>query len=334
MSLSLDNTSPGSLENELARGHLSPAYLVLGPEDYLARQAVDILKRHIVSPDLAAFNVSEFDAASSLMAEVVGAAKTLPMMSPRRLVVVNNLHLLPETEREPLLEYLSAPSDRCVLVLTAPDLDRRTSFFKGLREKAKVLENPKLKGAALERWVANHMRSHGYTAAPGALKRLLEAVGTDLQTLANEMEKLALYAGNASVITEEAVDELAGASRQRGIFELTDSLGKRDAKASLRNLASLLNSGESPLMIVTMMARHYRQILIVKEMLESRRNPSEISETAQVPKFILEDFIRQARSIDREAARGMYLKLAETDRRFKSTNADHRMVLESLICSL
>jgi hypothetical protein len=30
----------------------------------------------------------------------------------------------------------------------------------------------------------------------------------------------------------------------------------------------------------------------------------------------------------------MYLKLAETDRRFKSTSADHRMVLESLICSL
>jgi len=71
----------------------------------------------------------------------------------------------------------------------------------------------------------------------------------------------------------------------------------------------------------------------VKEMLEARKKPSEISEAAQVPGFILDEFIRQARSIDRETARAMYLKLAETDRRFKSTNVNHQMVLESLICS-
>lgn len=334
MSFALDNTVPGSLEQELARGRLSAVYLVLGPEAFLARQAIDVLKRHIVTPDLAAFNMSEFDAASSPMIEIVGAARTLPMMSPRRLVLVNNLQLAPEEERESLLEYLANPCDRCVLVLTAPDLDKRTGFFRTLRQNAQVLEHPKLKGLALERWVTGHMKSHGYTAAPGVVRRLLDAVGTDLQTLANEMEKLALHTGEGRSITVEAIDELAGASRQRGIFELTDMLGKRDVKSALRVLASLLNAGEAPLMIVTMMARHYRQVLIVKEMMEGRSKPSEISETAQVPGFLLDDFIRQARSIDRETARRMYLKLAETDRRFKSTSADHRMVLESLVCSL
>jgi DNA polymerase-3 subunit delta len=334
VSFDLENVFPGTLEQELARGRLSPAYLVLGPEEYLAQQAVETLRRHIVKPDLAAFNESEYDASGSPMADVLSAARTLPMMSPRRVVVVKELQSLPETERAPLLEYLAAPAERCVLILTASDLDRRTSFFRRLKEKTQVLEYAKLKGAALERWAANHMRSRGYTAAPGALKRLLETVGADLQTLVNELEKLVLYAGTSGVITEEAIDELAGASRQRGIFELTDTLGRRDSRAALRILASLLNSGESPLMIVTMMARHYRQILIVKEMLEGRRKPSEISEAAQVPGFIFEDFMRQARSIDRETARTMYLKLAETDRRFKSTNADNRMILESLICAL
>jgi DNA polymerase-3 subunit delta len=330
----LDNTLTGSLEQELARGRLSPVYLVLGPEEYLARRAVEILKRHVVSPELAAFNLAEFDAASSRMTEIVGAARTLPMMSAHRLLIVRNLHLLPEAERPSLLEYLGSPSGRCVLVLTAPELDRRTGFYRSLRSKTQVLEYPKLKGGALEAWAANHMRASGYTVAPGVVKRLLDAVGTDLQTVANEIEKLMLLAGSTRMITEEGIGELAGAGRQRGIFELTDAMGSRDVKAALRILGSMLNSGESPLMIVTMMARHYRQILIVKEMLESRRNPSEISQAAQLPRFILDDFLRQARSIDKEAARKMYLKLAETDRRFKSTNVDHRMVLESLICSI
>jgi len=334
VSFHLDIVPPGALEQELTHGHLSPAYLVLGPETYLAHQAVETLRRSTISADLAAFNESEFDASSSTAAEILSAARTVPMMSPRRLVLVKDLHALPETEREPLLEYLSAPFERCVLILTALDLDRRTTFFRKLKEKARILEYPKLKSAALERWVADYMRSRGYTAAPGALKLLLEAAGTDLQTLVNEIEKLALFAGTSGVITGEAVDELAGASRQRGIFELIDALGRRDSRAALQILASLLDAGEAPLMIVTMMARHYRQILIVKEMLENRRKPSEISEAAQVPGFIFEAFVRQARSIDREFARAMCLKLAETDRRFKSTNVDTRMVLESLICTL
>lgn len=334
MNFHLDTVTPSTLEQELARGRLSPAYLVLGPETYLAHQAVETLRRGIVSADLAAFNESEFDASASTMAEILSAARTVPMMSQRRLVLVKALHTLPETERGALLEYLSAPAERCVLIMTALDLDRRTAFFRKLKEKAQILEYPKLKSAPLERWAANYVRSHGYTAAPGALKRLLETVGTDLQTLVNEIEKLALFAGTSRVITQEAVDELAGASRQRGIFELIDALGKRDTRAALRILASLLDSGEPPLMIVTMMARHYRQILIVKEMLDNRRKPSEISETAQVPGFIFEEFVRQARSIDRESARAMYMKLAETDRRFKSTNVDNRMVLETLICTL
>jgi DNA polymerase-3 subunit delta len=330
----LDNTLTGSLEQELARGRLSPVYLVLGPEEYLVRRSVEIFKQHVVSPELAAFNLAEFDSASSRMTEIVGAARTLPMMSAHRLIVVRNLHLLPEAERPPLLEYLGSPSDRCVLVLTAPELDRRTGFYRSLRSKAQVLEYPKLKGGALEAWAASHMRAGGYNVAPGVVRRLLDAVGTDLQTVANEIEKLMLLAGSTRMITEEAIGELAGAGRQRGIFELTDAMGRRDVRGALCILGSMLNSGESPLMIVTMMARHYRQILIVKEMLESRRNPSEISQAAQLPRFILDDFLRQARSIDREAARKMYLKLAETDRRFKSTNVDHRMVLESLICSI
>jgi len=330
----VDTDFSGTLEPELARGRLSPAYLVLGPEAYLMRKAVETIRRHVVSPELAAFNESEFDASTSSMAEILSAARTLPMMSQRRLVLLNDLQSLPETERGPLLQYLSAPAVRCVLVMTALDLDRRTSFFKRLKENSQVLEYPRLKGPAVERWAVSYMRSSGYAAAPAVVKLLLETVGTDLQTLTTEIEKLTLFAGNSKVLTQEAVEELAGTRRQRGIFELIDALGRRDPRAALRILASLLDSGESPLMIVTMMARHYRQILIVKEMLESRRKPSEISEAAQVPAFIFEEFIRQARSIDRESARAMYVKLAETDRRFKSTNVDNRMVLEALICTL
>jgi DNA polymerase-3 subunit delta len=256
------------------------------------------------------------------------------MMAPRRLVLATQCELVPESERSALLDYLADPSDRCVLVLTAMEFDRRTSFFRTLRSRAHLVEYPRIKGAALERWASEYLRSHGYGAPSSALKRLVEVVGTDLQALANEMDKLMVFAGAEGSITEAAVGELAGAMRQRGIFELTGALGRRDVRAALQVLASLLEAGEAPLMIVTMMARHYRQVLIAKEMLGGRRSPAEISEAAGIPPFVLDEFLRQAKSVDTGTARRLLTTLAEIDRRFKSTNADHRMVLEALICSI
>ena len=87
-------------------------------------------------------------------------------------------------------------------------------------------------------------------------------------------------------------------------------------------------------MIVTMMARHYRQVLIAKEMLGARKGPAEISEAAGIPPFVLDEFLRQAKSVDSSTARRLFARLADIDRRFKSTSADHRMVLEALICSI
>ncbi|MBP1624050.1 MAG: hypothetical protein H6Q07_2070, partial [Acidobacteria bacterium] len=67
----------------------------------------------------------------------------------------------------------------------------------------------------------------------------------------------------------------------------------------------------------------------------SRGTPvRDIASAAQIPPFVLDQFVRQARSADPSAIRRMFIKLAEIDRRLKSSSADGRMLLESLICAL
>jgi DNA polymerase III subunit delta len=321
------------LERSL-RDKLHPVYLILGPEMYLCRSALALLKKHALSPDSAAFDYSEFDTGEASVDEIMEAAGTFPMMSKRRLVLVTDADRFKDSDQDALLDSLMRLSTRSTLVLLAEALDHRKKFYKTLREKYCVAEFPILKGIELERWVEAFVCNQGYRISASAAKRIVELIGADLQTLASELEKLMLSSGKEKDISKNAIEDLVHASRQHGIFELINAIGQRNRAAALRSLANLLSMGEPPLVIVTMMARHCRQILITKEGLLSGNSAREIAGVAQIPHFILDQFIRQASAVDASSIREMYIRLASIDKRLKSSSLNERIMLEGLICAL
>ncbi len=322
------------VESEICRGRPRPVYLLYGPEEFLLRRILSALRRHIVAPEALAFNFVECDGQAGDADAILEEARTFPMMSPRRLVIVTDVQKIPATGLERLAEYAAEPQEKTVLVLIAGEVDRRTVFYKRMLEHACVVEFAKLKGAALERWAENSLSRQGFRISPLALKKLVDLAGSDLMMLNNELDKLVLYTGKEEQIPDGAVDDLVHGSRQHGIFELTAAMGKRDRKLALRLLGNLLEAGEPPLVVLSVMARHFRQIIIAKELLQEGRQPFEIGRAAQVPEFALSEFLRQARAIEPDLARSMYQRLARMDRSFKSSSPDERMLLEHLICVL
>ncbi len=322
------------LEAELNRGRFHPVYAVLGPEEYLCRQAIGLIKQKALAQDAVAFNYSEFSARETSAAKIIEAAQTYPMLSPRRLVLATDVDQAEPGDLEALLAYLEDPSTKSVLILDAENLDRRTVFYRRLKEKACVAEFARLKGPALERWAENFFRRRNIRISQASLKMVVDLAGEDLQSLSNEMEKLLIFAGKEKVIPETAVGDLISSSRQHSIFDLTAAIGSRDCAGALRQLESLIESGEDPLGIATMVARQFRQMLTVKDLAEQGKRANEIAAILQLPPFVVDKILAQVRGMDWQTARTMYLRLTEADYRFKSSPADKRMVLESLICSL
>jgi DNA polymerase-3 subunit delta len=220
------------------------------------------------------------------------------------------------------------------LILFADELDRRKKFYKGLREAACLAEFPHLKGAALQRWAETFSKKKGYRISPAAIRKMVELAGSDLRSLAMEMDKVLLFAGKDKQVPDSAVDDLVRESRQQSIFELINAIGRRDRSGALKFLANLIGMGEHPLVIVTMLARHCRQMLIAQEALIEGQHPAAIGSAAQIPSFMLNQFLQQARSTDSDSVRKMFVRLADIDRQLKSSAADGRMLLESLICAL
>jgi DNA polymerase III subunit delta len=322
------------LENNLSGDASRHIYLILGPELYQCRMAVNAVKSKFLSAESIAFDYAEFSAGEVSVEQILEAANTFPMMSRKRLVLISEAGNLKDTEQDVLLNALNSLSPRCVLVFFAEDIDHRKKFYRVMREKHCVAEFPKLKGIALEHWAAAFIQRHGYRCSSSAVKKIVDLAGTNLQMLAAELEKLLLYAGKEKNISDLAVEELISGSRQQGIFDFIGAVGKRDRNAALRSLANLLSMGEHPLVIVSMMARHCRQVLIAKEYLAQGVNAREIASAAQIPPFILDSFLRQARAVEVAAMQQICVRLAEIDRRLKSSSADGRLLLENLICAL
>jgi DNA polymerase-3 subunit delta len=249
-------------------------------------------------------------------------------------VIVNQVELFKDSEQDLFLESIGSLSRRTTLIMMAEELDHRKRFYKTLRNEVCVAEFAKLKGIALERWSEAYVRKQGYRISSAAIKKIVDLAGPDLQNLAMELDKLLLYAGTTQNVPDGAVDDLVNGSRQQSVFELIDAVARRDRGGALRSLSNLLSMGEHPLVVVSMMARHCRQMMITQEHILQGSPAREIGSAAQIPPFILDQFIRQARSADSSSIRKMFLRLAEIDRLLKSSSADGRMLLESLICAL
>lgn len=319
------------LDRELTKGKSRPVYLILGPELYQSRRAIDLLKSRALNSDAIAFDYSEFTAGEAPVDEIMKAADTFPMVSKRRVVLVHNVEKLKDLEQEALIESLGNLSPRSMLILYADELDHRKRFYKYLKEEHCVAEFARLKGTELEKWADAYVRGRGHTLSPAAGKKIVDLAGPDLLTLAMELDKLLLYAGNSEIIPDSAVDDLVRGSRQQTIFELITAVEQKDQGAALRSLGNLLGMGEHPLMVVTMMARHCRQVMIVQELLRQGSSAREAGAAAQVPPFLQDKFVRQARSADPDSIRRMFITLADIDRKIKSSSADGRLLLENLI---
>ena len=323
-----------ALEKDLKSPRARSLYLILGPEQYQCRAAVDLIKRMLLNPESAAFDYCAYSAKDTPVERIFETVNTFPMLSARRLVLVTELEKLAQSEHDKLLHNLDSLIPSSVLVLVAEELDHRKKLYKTIRDKGCIAEFPLLKGVSLKRWVEDSIRKKGYRISSATADKIVDLAGSDLQSLAGELEKLFLFAGKEKQITDAAVEELVQNSRQHGIFELIDAIAVRDRASAMRSVANLLGMGEYPLIIVSMMARHSRQVLIVKECIHRGMRAGEAGKAAQVPPFMLEKFIRQAREIDTDTVRKMHTGLSDIDRRLKSSSVDARLLLEVFISAL
>ncbi|MEE8382303.1 MAG: DNA polymerase III subunit delta, partial [Thermodesulfobacteriota bacterium] len=79
---------PIELQKTIQKRNLSPLYFFYGEEIFLIDKMVDEIKGIVVDPKLADFNLSVFYGKESTSQDIINSAKTFPLMSDHRLIVI------------------------------------------------------------------------------------------------------------------------------------------------------------------------------------------------------------------------------------------------------
>src|SRR5439155_6765945 len=146
--------TPAAVRKQLKSGRVDPIYLLQG-EDEVEKSALAGEFAALVDEGLCAFNVERIHAGEMTTGDrladgvgaIVAAARTFPMMSPHRVVIVAQADalLIPKRESEAaaraleeLERLLMNPEPLTVLVLVAGMLDKRSRLYKLLFKLAKI----------------------------------------------------------------------------------------------------------------------------------------------------------------------------------------------------
>ena len=321
------------LERSLREG-LRPLYLLLGPEVYLRRAAAQTITEQALSRTLLReFNESSFSLLSDAVQSAVAAAEQLPMMSDMRVVRIRDFARLREADEDILIRYLNNPSPTTVMIFVADDLDKRKKSSKVLLDTCTVVEFAPLKDAEAKSWAKSRLKELKASADDQVLSELIRLVGTDVQTLANELEKLTSAAASTGRITIDHIDELIGRSRELSNFELGDQLMAGNRKKALETLHRLLEDGAEPVMLVGLIAGNYHRLALGKHLL-ARGGREEVFRNINLPPFKRDSYISTLqRSTAAKIARGIQLTAA-VDLAIKTSQATPRLQLEMLVCEL
>jgi len=322
------------LLQSLKQGKIEPVYFLFGPESYLRDQAARAIADEALRETLLReFNDSTFSLRTGDARGAIAAAEQLPMMSPRRVVQIRDFAKLNETTEEILLRYIDRPVETSVVIFNTDDCDKRKKFTKKLMSGA-AFEFPPLNNAELASWARTHLVELKSDAAPAVVSRIVELVGSNVRSLANELNKLATAALPSANITLDLVEELVGRSRELMNWELTDHMLSRNRARAVKTLQHLLDDGAPPVMLIGLIASTYRRMALAHALLSKGAPPKEIFRQVPMPPFKQSSYLQMLNRVEGRRIAQQMVRIAEADLGIKTSKATPRMQVELLVNEL
>lgn len=252
-----------AVRKQIQSGTADAVYLLQG-EDEVEKAGLAHEFEELVEEGLRAFNVERIhtgdvtngDKLAAAVSSVATAVRTLPMMSPRRVVIVLQAHslLVPKRESEAATRALEAledllknPDPQTTLVLVAGTLDKRSRIYKLLAKQATLVECGVLESVDdAARWVSNRVAAADMKIEPAGARLLAERCGTDVKRLRNDVDRLLLYALGQKIVSLDDVREIVGPAALQDDWAMANAIEAGDGKTALRQLALMLDAGAAP----------------------------------------------------------------------------------------
>lgn len=316
---------------DLEEGRFAPLYFIHGEEPYLLQQSLERFKYAVVQPEMMDFNYNLYYAGDAETSHVRDAVELLPMMAPRRLVILKEAQELSDREWAELEPLFQTPVESTTFVILASRVDKRKKTIRLLLEKADSVEFKKPYENQIPQWIRYIAGTLEMDLSDEAVHLVHKLVGNHLSEIEAELKKLADYVGAKRRIEVQDVAAAVSRTKEESVFDFTRAVGENNRVKALEQLVRLLDQGQSEVGIVALVARHVRLLMTVKKGQEEGLYGGKLASYAQVPPYFLDQYLEQTRLWTMRKLEQTLVVLAETDKALKSSPLSSHIWLENMV---
>lgn len=321
-------------QKALQSGKIDPVYLFVGTATFLMGEAWNELLTTLLPKGGGRFNGERLQAKETDSADLISRLAVVPMFGGRRVIMVDNVETWGKTHLGAVEAFLKRISSSACLVMTAATRKGVEALAKAVEARGKVVQFRPPGEREAPRWVIERATQMGKTISHKAAFLLVEAVGTDLQTLASELEKICTFAGERKRIEPEDVMEAAGSYRTYSTFDLLDNITGGQANKAFSSLRSLMISGEPPLRLLATLAGQLRIIWQVKDGLRQTIPEAQLIKRTGAHPYVVKKAIGLAERFTDAYLYKAIESVGQTDMAIKGTGSAPELLLEELVLKL
>ena len=312
---------------------MKPIYVICCDEGGLVSRRCQELVDLLLEPEQRTVGLLTVDGRDAGISQVLDELRTLPFLTPRRVVVVRGADEFVSRNRPTLEAYFDAPCPSGVLVLTVDTWPATTKLARKLGKAGELISvtppKPWEMPAAL---VAYAAQRHAKKLAREAAELLVEWTGDDWGRVCNEMDKLAVFVDQGTAITVDHVEQLAGHNRLFGAFDVINAVTTGQTDLAIRQFRAMLDQDkDAEYAVVGAFAFHLRRLFQAKAMLSKGAAPATVAKELRLFWKVKDAFMGQVQRLGIEQIAALLQALGEIDFQVKTGQARVEVAIEQLI---
>ncbi len=332
-----------NLEKELKNENLQSLYLLYGEEVFLLESILKKIK-NLFGETVKGINYITIDEtnANTLMDNL----ETPSFGYEKKLIIARNTGLFKKegkrknveltSLKEKLNTYLKENTEllnsSVVLVFVEEEAEAKQELYTTVDKLGVVCKFDYQKPMQIEKRLKAICNGYKVQIDDSTLRYFIESCGTSMQDLINEIRKLIEYAGEGGKIQKEDIDALAVKKLESVIFDLTDTLGKKDIAKALQVLKNLIYAKEPLQKILITLYNHFKKLYFVKLALRYQKDIVTNLNLKPNQTFLVNKYKTQANYFQERELKNVLQGLRNLDADYKIGLIDLQVGLETILC--
>lgn len=271
------------------------------------------------------------------VSDIVNEASTIGMFSLNKFIVINIDSYFKDKNDIPGINLLEEYFDNynsnsyLIFICNSDTIDSRKKIVN-LIKKNGIVKKIEANDSYITDYINGYLKDNGYSINNSDVIYFINRVGSNINNITNELDKLILYKINDKIITKSDIDLLTIENIDDSIYELVNAILKNDSKKAIKLYYNFINNGMDVNQMIAIVGSQIRLLYQVKRLYNKGKSNEEIANILEFKSVYRVKYLLSDSYYYSEEDLLKYLsKLSTIDEAVKSSNQDGNMLFELFI---